>query len=308
MDYEIAKGILEDHQATIAKYPMLQGRVSPAIRVLCNQTTLQRVEKDESGIDVWDDSIGDTYVVHYFKNPILHFRSSFFTLTDSGWFAKSTHQRLNEFMPRGFQVFGGTPRGCRTIGYIKSPQGIFPYNMPMSFNYSGHVILAETPTREATRAARDLSNYVSAYLDFMLQGPAPWLACLSSRQKYMSDALADLTTGSWGYSSANMAKYMFERRYCVPLAKLCVPGHGDGVDGVSLYEITKLLEEEGFDIFKKARTDKAAAARFEILLGHKIPVPHITKNWLRRALRPYITEWIVDRLGFDKVEWNRRER
>jgi len=311
MDYEIAKGILEDHQATVAKYPMMQGRVDPDKRVLCNKTTLHRAEKDEAGIDLWDDSIGDTYVVSYFRNPILHFRRSFFTLSDAGWFAKSTHQRLNEFMPRGFQVFGGTPRGCRTLGYIKSPQGIFPYNMPMSFNYAGYIVMAETPAQDASRAARDLGSYVTAYLDFLLQGPAPWQADLESHQKYVSDPLADLTTGSWGTISANMSKYLRERHYCAPMASLCVPDRATGsdiADGVCLYDIVKILTAEGFNIFKRARTDKAAALRFETLLEHKVPPPHITKNWLRTALRPHVTEWIIDKLGFDKVEWNRRER
>jgi hypothetical protein len=139
MDYTSARDLLEEHAAKVRGGHGVVARLDPLCRRLANETKLTYVSSASEGIAQPQPA----YRVVYFGNPILHFwEQDYFTISDHGWFAKTTHLRLNEYMPRGFSVYGATPKGLalekrRPLGYIRTPNGTYPYNMPAVFRYDG---------------------------------------------------------------------------------------------------------------------------------------------------------------------------
>ena len=83
----------------------------------------------------------DCYTVSLFGHSILTLYQEYFVIADWGYFGRSTHDRLNEYMPRGFRVYGQTQELVRAyahfsgvkrlLGYLATPVGVFPFHVPM---------------------------------------------------------------------------------------------------------------------------------------------------------------------------------
>lgn len=303
MDYTSARDLLEGHAEKVRNGHGVVAALDPQCMRLANATKLTYVDSASEGISQSQPA----YRVVLFGNPILHFwEQNYFTISDHGWFAKTTQLRLNEYMPRGFHIYGATPKDLaltkkRPLGYIRTPNGTYPYNMPAVFHYDG-TPYGEGFTGEAHRAISELGSYVSLYLD----------ALLAHKQfDYigMQRAESDLCLGNTGYSSCQMADAILQRRYHSHLAMLAVAGHGDiTYEGLTLSEIVSVLLVDGARAFKRGGTEAAAAEHLEHIIKHRLPMPRITEGWLRRTLKPLINEFVILTLGFDNVEWNRREQ
>lgn len=303
MDYNSAKELLEGHAARIKNGHGVVAMLDPSSKRLANETRLTFKDSDSEGLNTSQEA----YQVVYFKNPILHFYKDCFAISDHGWFAKTTHMRMNDYMPRGFSVYGYTPVNLlakrRPLGFIKTPNGIYPYGMPAVFTYAG------VPTIETAGGAdhiiKMLPAYTGEYLTRLLAGTLP------------TDKIEELNTLSYwssglpsGSLSNRAAHAVLDNVFFASLATLAVEAFGTNLNygGLSLNEIAAILAAEGGAAFKTPTTDTLTAERIERIIKHKMPMPKIPVNWLRSTLRPIINEFVVNALGFDTVEWNRRER
>lgn len=304
MDYTSAKDRLEEHAARARASYGIVAQHSPQRTQLASNTMLLYKEKASEGLP--SDLAAPAYQVAYFKNPILHFwEGDYFTISDHGWFAKTTHLKMNEYLPRGFSVYGATPKGLamvdrRPLGYIRTPNGTYPYNMPAVFRYDG-TPHGEGLTAEAHRAVSELGSYTNQYLDILLA---------HKEFDYVGKGRVDGDLSQVAhYSSCQMADAILQRKHYSHLAELAVLGYADVTwEGLTLGEIVQVLLADGSRAFRRSNTNEAVAERMEYIIKHRLPMPRITTTWLRQKLKPLINEFVIMTLGFDKVAWNRRER
>lgn len=298
MDYASAKDLLEAHATKIRNGHGVVARLDPLCKRLANETKLTYVDKASEGIQL----ARPAYRIVYFGNPILHFwEGDYFTISDHGWFSHTTHQRLNEYMPRGFSVYGATPSGLdmetrRPLGYIRTPKGTYPYNMPAVFNYDGTpqgVVL----TDKAHQAISELRAYTSQYLDTLMA------------RKSFEYPEEDSLQGTLAHSSRRLADAILQRKHYAHLARWAAFGHENVChQGLMLPEIVSVLLAEGGCAFSRSTTGVATAERMERTIKHRLPMPSISPTWIRQQLRPLINEFVIRTLGFDNVIWNRREQ
>jgi hypothetical protein len=302
MDYTSAKDLLEEHATRIKNGHGVVAQLDHDVKRLANKTQLTYVERASEGIAQSQPA----YRVVLFGNPILHFwEGDYFTISDHGWFSATTIQRLNEYMPKGFRIYGETPKGLemetrRPLGFVHTPNGTYPYNMPAVFRYDG-TPYGESFTAEAHTAVSELGSYTNQYLDLLLG---------HKDCDYIGEGRVqgDLSLGTTGHNSCMMADAILRRKYYSHLVELAVEQHANvAYAGLTLKEIVTVLLAEGARAFKVNSSEEAKANHLEHMIKHRLPIPTINQTWIRRTLRPLINEFVILTLGFDYVTWNRRE-
>lgn len=302
MDYNSAKDILDNHAGVISKSYGVVALHNPGRKRLGNNTWLTMNERSTVGLTQWTPEVGDTYVLEYCKNGLLHFRKDFFTIDDHGWFAHTTHGRLKDYMPRGFSVWGTTPQHLRwkdPLGYLKTPAGIFPYDMPMSFRYDGKPWFLGGPTDKADQAIHELGAYVEGYLDRLLRGQPCDVDNVQEEHDYWVAPTAVVV-------STRAADAIIGRTYFKKLAMFSTLGQHVVCEGLDIVEIVRVLEAEGAAAFKKVNTQHKRARHVEDELIHTLPIPVIHAGWLRTTLRVMLHKYLITALGFSSNTWNRR--
>lgn len=302
MDYNSAKDLLDNHANIISKSYGVVALHNPGKRRLGNNTWLTMNERSSVGLDQWTTEVGDTYVLEYFKNGLLHFRKDFFTIDDHGWFAHTTHLRMKEYMPRGFSVWGTTPQHLRwegPLGYLKTPAGIFPYNMPMSFRYDGQPWFVGGPTGKACQAIHELGAYVETYLTKLLQRQPCDVENGQGGNDYWNAPSAEVL-------SVRAADAIIGRQYFRNLAMFAVFSQHMICAGLDIVEIVRVLEAEGIAAFRRTTTQYSKAKRVENELLHALPIRAIHAGWLRTTLRAMLHRYLIEALGFNAQTWNRR--
>lgn len=302
MDYNSAKDILDNHASVISKSYGIVATHNPGKKLVNGNTWLTMNERSSVGLDVWTPEVGDTYVLEYFKNGILHFRKDFFTIDDHGWFAHSTHARLNDYMPRGFRVWGTTPKHLHwkdPLGYVKTPAGIFPYGMPMSFKYDGQPWFVGGPTNKANQAIHELGAYVENYLTRLLQKQPCDVEDSQESADYWGTSTAEVL-------SVRAADAIVGRQYFRNLAMFATFGEHVICEGLDIVEIVRVLEAEGATALKRVDSQNRLARHVENELIHALPLPVINAGWLRTTLRKMLHKYLIESLGFSANTWNRR--
>lgn len=317
MDYNSAKEIMEEHATTIAASHGIVGRHNPNIKRLASNTLLSFSERAAEGLP--EDRERPVYRVSYFNNPILYFwERDYFTIFDHGWFAKTTHSCLNECLPRGFYVYGDTPRLAmehrRPLGYIRTPAGVFPYHMPAVFKYDGTPCLMPDSlnsdsvpyldtalTGNARQVISELGAYTNEYLNRLLH----------HKEMQVMGRLA--TEKDWsgiegiGHLSGLAATAVLQKTYYSHLIELAIADQAHvAYEGLTLQEIVAILLKEGWHPFHGEQTNDERAGKLENIIKLKLPVPHLTKTWIKTRLKPLVNEFIITALGFDHVTWNKR--
>jgi hypothetical protein len=294
MDYFAAKNLLAKRAANLLRTGESLDLNPSYTRKLKHQTYLTYSEKDAAGVE-WTPEVGDAFIIKYFGNAILHLRANFFTIDSHGWFSHSTNERLNEFMPPGFRVWGQTYSWCRSrgpLGFIRTPSGVFPYTMPISFYYNGRERPAELGNDPCmVSCAQDvvaaIRPYIGQYIRRLLAGE------LGARFR--------------GVPELDSLPRCLEAELLNPaypaqlLQNACqAPSCDYEYDGLSLAEIGRVLIQEGKAAFA------SSTSRLENSLRHRLPIGALSTGWLRAAVRDTLSTYLVDALGFDELRWNRR--
>lgn len=313
MDYGEAAEIIRQHSLNIqAARGVVRGHASDK-KKLKNETWL--VWETVDGRDASTDMIaGESfYSLKLFDKTIISFYSTHLKMHDRGFFSRTTHDRFNEFLPRGFRVWGTTFRELRRLlGFIKTPAGVFPYNMPARFRYSGENLDSMTPL--ASEAAHLLPSYLDQYLSYLLSRHNE---ALSPIQEEEEDLFLDLFEShnpsgdpDSGVSSSNAAMAVVRNKFYPTLVRRAAQLHGlpDKFADVlnSPLEIATLLVKEGASAFKRVRTKADLAQQTERVIEHRMPIPVIREPTLRKQLKTCLNQYMLDVLGFDKVQWHRR--
>lgn len=272
MNYQQAEIIMEGHRANVVGRKGVIADVDPDRKKLGNQTYLCRY--------VADAVHQEHYGIVLFGNLIIDFYLDFLEINDHWWFGRTTHMRLNEYLPHGFQVWGTRypyVSKPRPLGFVRTPAGVFPYKMPMTFNYSGK----PTDDSELSRtdeAIAQLPRFIEHYLNALLEC-LPW------------EKDDDLSR--------------FGRK---DFAKLAVEFSDLQHEGLTIQEIVKVLTQSGAAAFSRVTNANDRARHMENVLIHGVPIPVIRKNWLRKTLRPLLHDYLIEGMGFDDVTWNRRDK
>lgn len=286
MDYGEAKSLIFTHAHNVRNGHGRVANLDPNLKKIAYRTFLKR-QRSAS------DEVPESYIVEYLGNPIIHFHHDNFIVNDCGWFSYSTHQRLNEFMPKGFRVSGATPRWLGSpVGFVHTPVGVFPYNMSMRFNYNGRCI--DEYSEDAGQALHKVPAYVEAMLTQAFAGVAD-----KRIESAYSNAYENI-------DSPEVARMIMKNWYILSLLVHATAGAGDVFDGVSLPTVVELLLHYGADIFKRSKTKGHTAAIAEVVLTHGVRPPTIHRGRLKSLLRQLMINTLVNDLGFAKQEWNRR--
>lgn len=287
MDYNEAKSLMATHEYNVRNGRGRVGALNPRSKKIAYRTFLKRQESD-------NDETPETYVVEYLDSWIIHLKPVHFIINDCGWFSHSTHQRLNEFMPRGFHVSGSTPRWFgRPVGFVHTPAGVFPYDMAMSFTYDGK----ESGKNYSAESGQALHK-VPAYVDEVL------------KRAFAGEASKDLEKAFSQYyeniDSQGVVRLLLRNSVTYSLVTHAADGNLDVFDGVGISKIVELLLRYGADIFKRPKTLGSIADCTEVVFQHGVRPPVINKATLRRRLRQLMISTLVNDLGFATQEWNRR--
>lgn len=279
MDYEQAHALMTTHAERVGRGRGFMSTVDQSAKKLKNATWLHS-----------ESTPGDStsYRLTLFKKPIIHFYPEHVRLDDHGYFSRTTHDRFNEYLPRGFRVWGHYfPWLKETLGFIRTPTGVYPYNMPTHFSYDGHSL--DGLHARAAETVASVPDYVERYL-------------------------SDLFNHKGGYKEGcipedNVAENIFLnviRRDLIVVCENVVSSTSCMYDGVHVVDITKILVEEGFAAFKAARTKAQRADRTERLVKYQRALPIIHAGELKKRLRWDLRHYLVRQMEFDAVEWHRR--
>lgn len=267
MNFEDAKDIMALHRSHVAGKKGYMAKVNPDRKNIGGNTWLQRYEATTDQQEYY------AIILFVGTNKIIEFHENFLTLNDNGWFSKTTHERFNEFMPRGFRIWGSkfykltTPR---PLGFVKTPKGTYPYNMPMMFRYDGTPVVSRF--NRADEVPTILPRIIERYLNALLNGVS----------ENGDNTIEPFIDGD--------------------LARLAVEFSRIQCNGLTIQEIVEALKLEGAIAFTK--TTVARRMESVLLQGKTIPIIH--KNWLRKTLRPLLYDYVIENLGFAEVSWNRR--
>lgn len=273
MNYEQAEIIMEQHMGNVLDKKGAMAKHSPTSKKLDSCAWLRHALVARDGLPEVTDVAYQITLFGSNGNIILSFHPDYVLLDDHGWFGKTTHAKLNEYMPAGFRVWGTKYNHLsnpRPLGFIKTPAGVFPYSMPMRFSYSGVPIGSRIHGADAL--IERLPSYVAEYINQLLKGP-PY--------EELELPLLGIHTN---------------------LAENAVESENLNYMGLSIQEIVGVVRQEGAKAFAKV----SGARHMERLLFHGVPIPVIKKNWLRQTLRPLIHDYLIDSMGFADVCWNRR--
>ncbi len=293
MNYNQAKRIMDEHAANVQRSGGAAAATAlPYKKRLKNATWLERETWDEPL--QWErdrsDKVVEIYTLSLFRKTIITFSPEHMELEDHGYFSRTTHDRFNEYLPQGFRVWGSTPSQMasvnRPLGYIKTPRGVFPYAMPMTFTYDGELLVSSAVagplTRQARKVVEALPQYIKNYLN-------------TSENRIMNASMPD---------PDGIGRCILENEFRDAfLLEALLPTH----EGLRVQDAIVFLQH-GAGIFKKPRTREEIARHAEatILYAHKIPI--LPKRTLHRIFREALENTLLYRLGFAVVEWNRRER
>lgn len=276
MDYGQAQCLMDEHTRRIHKGGGFLRGLNQNAKKLKNETWLLRGAQSTGGL---------VYVLELFKKPILHFYPDRVELNDHGYFSRTTHDRFNEYLPRGFRVWGQyIPWLKRTLGFVKTPVGVFPYNMPLRFSYDGSCL--DSLHADAASVVEKIPEYVEDYLSALFS-------------KRMSTAWVDHVVGDYVLHDVKHASLILN---CTPTRASADPMHG----GMNINDVVRILVEEGINAFKEARGRVQRAHRLELALKHGRGLPIIHASKLRKQLRHALREYLIDHMAFDHVEWHRR--
>lgn len=300
MNYEDAQDIMHRHRAAVeSSYGAVRDKASPIRRRLENATTLGFVDEK------FTVSCAPEYELRIFNNPIITYRKASFSINDHGWYGRTTHMRLNQYMPHGFGIY--TKRipqlpGIKHVSLVKTPTGEYPYNLPASFTYAGGS-MGGWYSCDAGAALVAMPGYIEDYLKRLLNR----LPCDNDVNTDCIYTLKD--TNPFGHSrtlaSCIIDNFHFSNLAMVALADTDL-SQEDFHSGLSLLEIVNVLVSEGFAPFKTPRTINQLAVREENAIKYQHRIPSIPAVWITTRLRPVLYEYMINSLGFARAEWNRR--
>lgn len=298
MDYAQAKDIMDQHRATVeSSHGAVKAVASPIRKRLENKTTLSFVDPAISG------TFEPTYELKVFGNPILVFHPDTFEVNDHGWYSRTTHERLNQYMPTGFSIYSRRIpylEDPKTISFIQTPKGSYPYRMPTTLFYDGSAT-ADWYTGKAGGAMRVVPEYIEENLRRIMHG-------VPCDNDVNTDALYNLNEDEPKRHSRVLASCITDGFHFAELAMAAVAHSQTNIyrEGLSLAEITEVLIIAGSSAFRSPRTSVQIGQKMENNIRFQRPIPNIPANWIKSRLRPMMYEYIVDSLGFERPEWNRR--
>ncbi len=302
MDFEDAHYIMQQHaRRVVASKGIVSLRANSQVKKLKGNTWLRR---KPIGGEAGEGEAGVEYKLKYFKTDILTFHPEYVEISPEGWFGTSTHQRLNEFMPRGFRVYGHTFRELnlkRPLGFIKTPQGTYPYSVPATFNYDGSPTIMGGLHDDAYTAALNLSDYIEEYLSRLFKR----IPC-DAHSKEGALRLFDADATDRGAVSKHLGRAIVRQSFYRHLLGVATLGDEDSLNGLTHADIVGMLTERGAEVFKRPSTKQEQARRLEDTLYFGQSVADISKTTLRSYLRRKLITRFVEMLGFDEVEWSRR--
>lgn len=301
MDYEEAARIIERHGHKVRGGTGIVSTHNPTAKRLKNQTWLTY---DRDG----------HYTLAYFNKQIIEFHPKYMVFNDHDYFSSSTMQRFNEYTPRGFHVSGCTYSAFklqRPLGFITTPKGTFPYAMPCSFTYEGDPFDHGGLYADARAILLKVPHYVNAYLDELFSGAPSVIADeATTRRAFESQIISSAADEVEAYRISRLMGASIEQQSTYRHLAVLAAEHENGrpisdrsVGGMELTHVLRLLIRYGTAVF----STRSLAGRMETtLVAGKIP--NINRQQLRKAIRQVTIEHIVNLLGFDVVQWNRRER
>jgi hypothetical protein len=301
MEYNEARDIMATHKANVLKANGKGkiGGLAPDRKKLEFRTFLYRKESPA-------DDIAETYEIHYFQTAIITLHADKVMLNDGGFFSVSTHERLNEYMPRGFHVHGlKAPWYRSTVGFVTTPAGTAPYNMPQEFTYAGLPTGSTACSTEAGPCFHMIPNYVDGLLDRIFKEPDPVMNELP-----VTDDRHSLGDRQWPVEllKKQLHRPMLLRHINVdpwlkPTKQFC----DEQLDGMSLEEVIDILLKEGAAVLVRPETRSDLARRIEAALRVNQRIPTVNLRALKKLLRMILIEFLIDELGFKDQEWNRRD-
>ena len=280
MDYGQAHALMTTHAERVLRGGGFMRDVDQNAKKLKNATWLLKGAQSMGGI---------AYVLELFRKPIIQFYDDRVSLNDHGYFSRTTHDRFNEYLPRGFRVWGQyIPWLKRTLGFVKTPMGVFPYNMPTNFSYDGHN-LDGLHARAAETVAR-IPAYVERYLTDLFD----------NKNSYKENSLLEDNVAENIYLNVT-------RRDLIVVCESAVASNECVYGGMHIVDVVRVLIEEGAAAFKAARTKTQRADRTERLVKYQRALPIIHAGGLKKRLRWDLRQYLVNQMEFDSVEWHRRE-
>lgn len=302
MEYDEARSIMATHKANILKAngKGKVGSLAPDRKFLKFRTFLFRKESPA-------DDIAETYEIHYFQTAIITLYSDKVKINDGGFFSHSTHERLNEYMPRGFRVHGSKPHWYHSpVGFIRTPLGTSPYNLPQSFMYDGQP--ADTDLSiEAGLCFHLIPAYVEKLLTLAFEGD-PDLRVLNDIP--VTDDRHSLGDHQWPVEVLKKQLYrpILLRHVSVSEDfKVTKAFRDEQFGGHALEYIVEVLLQEGADVLKSTRTKAALVRHVEATLRLGGQIPTVNLRTLKKYLREVLIDFLVAELGFINKEWNRRD-
>lgn len=288
MEYQEAREIMAKHKHNVENGHGRVASLAKDKKKLTFRTFLYRKESP-------NNDTPEHYEIHYFSTAIITLYHDKVVLNDGGWFSHSTHQRLNEFMPRGFRVSGSYISWLKaTVGFIHTPAGTHAYAMPFGLRYDGSDQgcggIGEDNSPEAGKALHCIRAYVDSYIKRLFNGeltidhdPPELLP------NYISHDIADFVLRNTAYPNG----LAFE-----------IPSIVVGDD--YLDDILDVLMLANAKVLKKPRTKDDVAARTEAIYLLKAAIPTCDMRELRRVLRRELSRYMLTTLGFTEKTWNRR--
>lgn len=297
MEYDEARRIMATHEKNVRKANGKGriGKLALNLKFLKYRTFLKKVESPADDID-------ETYEIHYFHTPIIKLYSSKVELNDGGFFSHSTHERLNEYMPRGFRVHGHRPRWYHsTVGFVRTPAGTAPYNMPQAFLYNGLPAGDPASSVEAGACFNLIPNYVDRLLALVFYEDNRTVDDIP-----VTDDRHTLGDNLWPIDVLKKMRFRpILLRHAVEqqnvngtLAELEM-----GLAGFDAERVVDLLLKEGAQVFSK----REKLRRIEAMLRRGTEIPVLNQRALKSLLRRTLINFLVTELGFADKEWNRRD-
>ncbi len=287
MDYEQARALINEHAFRVENsVGIVAQNGDPNAKKLKNRT--------------WLVTGSNGYYLELFGKRIIYWKKELFDLQDHGFFSRTTHDRFNEYMPRGFRVHGVTYPFLRKVwgpvGLVTTPKGTYPYAMPMSFKYDGYSADWGGLCNTIPAVLARLPRYIDRHVDALLKGPP-----------FPSSEFGAFATfdGDKYVVSRRMGLAIEQNHYGRTLLMMACRESEKQVGGLDLTTCEKLLREDGYNIFADNKTKAGLASRMETALSIG-RVPHIKYATLRSTLRNCLIEFVMEKLGFDRVEWHRR--
>jgi len=295
MNYEEAKEIIDKQGRRVRGGVGIVSTHNPTAKKLKNQTWLH-YDKDGH------------YTLAYFNKQIIEFHPKYMVFNDHDYFSSSTMQRFNEYMPRGFHI-----RGCtypafklqRPLGFITTPVGTYPYRMPCSYTYEGESFDHGGLYADARTVLMKIPKYVDVYLDELLKNKPCFIDDEETTQRAFQEQLVGRNFEEEKFRISRLIGTSIEQgRTYKHLAVLAAENSGTSLEGLRIEGIARAVADYGAVIFKT----QTPAGQMESALRFAMKLPPIKEPQIRKTIRYLVIEHIINLLGFDVVQWNRRER